>query len=562
MNARYSHPNLALRYLKSYVRDLDYSCIIKEYSLKAQQETIINEIIKENPLAAALSVYIWNVELVKKIIPELKNKAPQITLILGGPEVSYDPEAWIKDFPEADYIICGSGEAGFRSLLENDLKLDGPIIKVQNPEFSQIPFPYEHDDLISLKNRYLYFESSRGCPYKCTYCISSRSEQKLEYRDFNLVKSELDMLMSYGPDYIKFVDRTFNADKAKSRTIWSHILSQYSTSSTSFHFEINPALLSDEDITLLKACPPGLFQFEAGIQSINPETLQAIHRLNSWEKTKPLLEKLIELKTIHIHLDLIAGLPFEGLHEIRKSFNEVYSLGAHHFQLGFLKILKGTEIKAYADSNKYMYALEAPYQVIQTPWLSSEEIKKLEVIAHFIEHLYNSHLFTLTLQNLADEAPSPFDLYQKMAEYFNRSHISSLKGWKESASFLMGFIESIVPEKSLFYKDCIIWDWASTARDYRMPAILQDKIYKESRKKVLTYLSSKIKENGPSQYDNIRITDTLIKKAIIVVHHSNQFKENYALNRDFTLFFTENKNNPSLYNINKTNLHLSMCLDL
>ena len=366
INARYSHPNLALRYLRSSVKDLPYTCIIQECTTKLGPEAITASIVRQKPDAMAFSVYIWNVELIKAILPVIKKDMPDALVIMGGPEVSYNAHDWLRQYSAIDYIIVGSGEAGFRRLLEENMDLPEPVIDIRNPPFREISFPYCDTDFQDLKNRYLYYESSRGCPYQCTYCLSSRMDQKLEYRDPGMVMEELDYLMSNNPDYIKFIDRTFNARPDISRQIWTYIIDNFSEQKTAFHFEINPALMTEQDMAVLKRCRPGLIQFEAGVQSTCDRTLRAIKRYTPWEKVKPVLRELISLAAIHLHVDLIAGLPCEGMEEFKSSFNEIYALGAHHFQLGLLKILPGTEMKEFADRTSYRYSVKAPYTVINS----------------------------------------------------------------------------------------------------------------------------------------------------------------------------------------------------
>ncbi len=342
INARYTHSNLAIRYLRNYVSDLSYQITLEEFTINQPLLDILSKIFKLEPEIIALSVYIWNTEIIRKLLPEVHKLLPECKIILGGPEVSYNPQHWLEEFPFLNFIICGAGEAGFRYLIEKKLLVKEQIIKIQNPAFNEIKFPYTDDDFPGLKDKYIYYEASRGCPFKCSYCLSSRSDQKLELREFNKVKEELEFLLNKKPRIIKFVDRTFNANREFSRNIWQYLIEI--NPDTKFHFEIYPALLEEEDFILLEKCPVDLFQFEIGIQSTNPATLKAIHRPDNWHKTKEKIQKLISIGNIHIHVDLIAGLPYDEFKHIKHSFNDIYALQADHFQLGFLKILPGTEI--------------------------------------------------------------------------------------------------------------------------------------------------------------------------------------------------------------------------
>lgn len=482
INARFSHSNLALYYLRTYTQDLGFNIYIREFVINQDLDEIIDSIINENPDCICLSVYIWNTKLIKSIIPKIKSKKGNPKIILGGPEVSYDPQRWLDDFQEIDHIIIGPGEAGFRRLVESGLTLKEKIIETRNPHFSEIPFPYDNDDFESLKGKNIYYETSRGCPYKCAYCLSSRIDQKLEFKNIEQVKKELDIIIRHQPKIVKFVDRTFNAVRSHYRQIWEYLVSGYSDSGIRFHFEIYPGLLEKEDFDFLITCPEGLFQFEVGIQSTHEETLKAINRKCLWESIEVNVKRLIELKNIHIHLDLIIGLPYEDIIHLKDSFNRIYSLKADHFQLGILKVLKGTRIYNQVAEYEITYSLKAPYTIESNKWLSKDQVKKLIVIAQLIDTIYNTHKFTLTLDSFMNlsrdvSAPlykTPYDLYNDLAEFIITEYFGKrTKVWEENAQRILKFIKTKFPKHEENIFNCLRQDWDGHSKQNFYPKIIR-----------------------------------------------------------------------------------------
>ena len=404
----------------------------------------MDEINTQAPDVLGISVYIWNNVKVRELLSGVRALLPRCIIVLGGPEVSYNADQWLQDHPEIDYIVRGPGEAGLRKLLVSNLSLEEKIISVPNPPFQDIPFPYQDGDFEQFKNRYVYYEASRGCPYRCSYCLSSRRDQSLEYRDGEMVKTELRYLLSKGPGTVKFVDRTFNADRHFAREIWRFLLEN--PSQTMFHFEIFPDLLEEEDFTLLSGVPPGSFQFEIGIQSTNPDTLKEINRPNDWNTVSANIHRLVGQGNIHIHLDLIAGLPCEGLESFISSFNKVYALGGHYIQLGFLKILPGTEMEA----RKHQYGIEhlktPPYTVRETRWLSRENLGILKKVEYALNYLYNSSRFSSTLSLLATQFNSPFEMYLRLADFLNRKDRKRIpRDWPTGARAIMRMVDQHMP---------------------------------------------------------------------------------------------------------------------
>ncbi|MCP4133905.1 MAG: DUF4080 domain-containing protein [bacterium] len=555
INARYTHSNLALYYLKEYASGLEYDITILSFSINRKIDEIIEAIVREmtgqEPGVAAFSVYIWNAEIIKAIIPRIKKACAGIKIILGGPEVSYNASQWIADYGDIDFIITGPGEAGFRHILENNMESADKIISIPNPPFSEIPFPYGDRDFAELKNRYIYYEASRGCPFRCTYCLSSRSDQKPEFRDIDMVKQELLILLKQKPKLVKFVDRTFNTSKSFYREIWELLADNRlkdPAAATGFHFEIYPQLLEDADFEILEKCPPGLFQFEIGIQSACRETLQAIDRPANWGDIKPKIERLLKLKNIHIHVDLIAGLPYEDISRLEYSFNEIYALGAHHFQAGFLKVLPGTKMAEDAGKYKLRYGERATYEIISNKWLSPGEMERFKNMAWLVDSLYNAHIFERTLENLEELFPLPFRFYWELAECIEESQeepglIETLlaeklrnRKWEAFGEIIIGFVREF--KKELYFMDCLRWDWCCLGRSHRYPDFLKSGFTAETKKKGYNFFIQ-LSEKGIIQYNNLRFTQNDLKKSIFFQAQSELFRDRYLPHGEMMIFLPD-----------------------
>jgi len=541
INARYSHSSPALYYLRSYNQDLGYNIQIIEFIINQDLDEIIDSIIKNKPDCICFSVYIWNAELVKSIIPIIKLKKNDCKIILGGPEVSYDPEDWINNFSEIDHIVTGPGEQGFRELLESGINLTQKVITVQNPHFSKIPFPYNDLDFEELKDKkILYYESSRGCPFKCSYCISSRVDQKLEFKDIEQVKNELDLIVRRKPKIVKFIDRTFNAGKSHYIQIWKYLLSNYADTGIRFHFEIYPALLDNSDFDFLSKCPEGLFQFEVGIQSTYNKALESINRKTAWKNIKEKVLKLANLQNIHIHVDLIAGLPYENLKYFENSFNEIYTIKTDHFQLGILKILKGTQIYDQIEQYDIRYSESAPYAIRSNKWLSEPQINKLTVIAQLIDTLYNTHKYSLTLENLEKLYDSPYDLYSDLADFIIADYSGERsKVWEENAARILNFIKSRFPGHEGYFLDCLGWDWCSHTKQKFYPAV----IHQKNKYLVKTGVDffARFAKNEKITYNNIEFTLTEIKQSLFFKPKTDRFIKEYMKGESIALFLHNNK---------------------
>jgi radical SAM superfamily enzyme YgiQ (UPF0313 family) len=450
VNARYTHSNLALYYLRNEIVQYDHDVVLEEYSINQDKLDVIESICLQKPDVVLFSVYIWNSRFMKGILPEIRILLPKACIIMGGPEAGYNASFWLKSISGIDAIIFGAGEKGVRLLAQHGFNCDAVlsmkenvsgqdrVLLMANTMFSEIPSPYRDEDFSRFEHRYMYYESSRGCTFACTYCISSREDQKYEMKSSEQTISELSFILKHKPMTLKFVDRSFNAHPARAREIWK-FCAQY-TAFTNFHFEIHPMFLEEEDYALLRDIPDKAFRFEIGIQSVNDESLQEIHRRVSWKLILPKIRRLVELKNINIHCDLIAGLPFETIDDIATSFNGILSLLPHHLQLGFLKVLPGTVMFEKADEYGMLSLYEPPYQVLQTKWLSHEAMAIVRRIENLVESVYNGGLHFIMEE--ISEYGDMFTLYKKCTNFCIKTGFNLLtRNAEKTKTMLLAFKE-------------------------------------------------------------------------------------------------------------------------
>ncbi len=476
INAKFIHSTLSLYYLKQTLQSFDYNCVILETTINNQLTETLNSIQNIQPYVCCIAVYIWNALYVKKLLPLIHSNLPQCKIILGGPEASYTAKSWLQKYPFIETIVQGPGEKSFEYLAQNHFSINEKILQQPNYHFDEIPFPYSSDDLKNLGNHYVYYESSRGCPYQCSYCISSREDQKLQFKDIQKVYNELDFILQHNVRMVKFVDRTFNCNPPRSRAIFQYLI-EHNNNYTQFHFEIHPDLLYDEDFYILKEAPPHYFQFEIGIQSVQAKTLDAINRKMHWEKAKTNIKKLLDLKNIHIHLDMICGLPYEDMKGTKESFNAIIGLLPHYFQMGFLKILPGTDI----DTKKREYGIEhendPPYTVMKNTWLSREQMQQLHRIERIVDSLYNHHFKTTSLMLSSFIAKDNlFDIYTDIANFFHAHNFTLYaKDWESIARMLLEFFKTHYPEYEQVAIDCLRWDWFVKSHNKWVPPFIRSK---------------------------------------------------------------------------------------
>jgi radical SAM superfamily enzyme YgiQ (UPF0313 family) len=522
INARYVHSNLAILYLKKTVSELPYNTVIAEFSINEKPEKIIRYIKDEQPDIIALSVYIWNSEIIKSILPELKKILPQLKIVCGGPEVSYNAGEWLMLHPEIDYIITGGGESAFRELALSEFNSDEKIISRINLPFADIAFPYSDEEMKRLAGRFIYYESSRGCPFRCSYCLSSRSDQKLDFRRIDQVKDELDFFKFHKPKLVKFVDRTFNSRKEHYRGIWEYVVNNFSAGSTLFHFEIYPDLLDSDDTAFLSTVPAGLFQFEMGIQSLNSETLAAINRSvrkNGWMDN---VNAIADGGNIHLHVDLIAGLPYESYNDFKDSFDTVRGTGAHHFQCGFLKVLPGTEMRERSGEFGLEFSPLPPYQVKRNRWINYDEMQRLEGMADLLEIFYNSGRFTETERYLSDKSGSAFSFYEKLGELYRISSELNCREWGGAAALLLKFAEETGITVKNVLTDYLRWDWCRSMKLHHYPAVISSDYTTEVKRKGYNYIL-KFSEKGIISFHGVQFSQDELRRGIFFKAESDEF---------------------------------------
>ena len=442
-NAKYIHSNLAVYNLKSCSGEYSHNVVIKEYTINQIQDDILKDIYLEQPDVICFSCYIWNISFVKELVPDLKKILPHVDFWAGGPEVSYDAVEFLKKNPAFFGVMVGEGEETFHELAgyyierkpENLKEIRGVVFHDETKvpdivhtgwrelmDLSKVPFAYSN--LTEFKNRIIYYESSRGCPFSCSYCLSS-IDKKLRFRDIELVKKELQFFIDNKVPQVKFVDRTFNCKHDHAMAIWRYI-TEHDNGITNFHFEISADLLREEELALMKTMRPGLIQLEIGVQSTNPQTIKAIRRTMDFEKLKGIVEQIHSFGNIHQHLDLIAGLPYEGYESFHKSFCDVYALRPEQFQLGFLKVLKGSHMMEMTGEYQILYKDREPYEVLSTAWLTYGEILGLKMVESMVEVYYNSGQFKHTLVFLEQYFEDPFRMYEALGRFYEKKGYSEI----------------------------------------------------------------------------------------------------------------------------------------
>ena len=472
-NAKYIHSNLAVYDLQAYASDYADHIVLKEYTINQQKDDIMRDIYLEHPDVVCVSCYIWNLSFVKELMADLIKILPGADFWAGGPEVSYDAEKFLTENSEFKGVMVGEGEETFKELARyyveknpQDLKnmtgicyRDGDQI-IHNGwrqimDLSSIPFIYK--DLSEFKNRIIYYESSRGCPFSCSYCLSS-IDKKLRFRDTETVKKELQFFIDNKVPQVKFVDRTFNCKHDHAMAIWKYI-NEHDNGVTNFHFEISADLLREEELQEMSTMRPGLIQLEIGVQSTNPDTIKAIHRTMDFEKLKGIVDRIHSFGNIHQHLDLIAGLPYEDYDSFRHSFNDVYALKPQQLQLGFLKVLKGSHMMEMCREYGIVYKTQEPYEVLSTKWLDYDHVLKLKTVENMVEVYYNSGQFQNTLEYLENFFQDAFSIYERLGSFYMEKGYGDVSHTRmRRYEILLEFLED-VPEISMDQvKDQMVYD--------------------------------------------------------------------------------------------------------
>lgn len=473
VNAKYIHSNPAVYSLRAYAQAAlgdqpEVGIEIAEYTINQNTENILADIYRHRPDIAAFSCYIWNWNTIQELLPELPKLLPDTKLWLGGPEVSFHAEKILAQYTQLTGIMVGEGEETFTQLvrfyhapkgqLQDIPGLVLPQGRTQPRELtdmSKLPFLYE--DLGKFQNRIIYYESQRGCPFKCAYCLSA-IDKSVRLRDIETVKKELQYFLDHKVSQVKFIDRTFNCNAAHALAIWRYLL-ENDNGVTNFHFEIAADLMTEEELEVLKQMRPGLIQLEIGVQSTNEQTLHAINRYMSLEHLRQVVDKIHSFHNIHQHLDLIAGLPYEDYDSFVTSFNDVYSMRPQQLQLGFLKVLKGSPIEEKAEEYGIVYNSRPPYEVLYSRWIPYDDVLRLKGIEEMVELYYNSCQFTHTLPVLEKEFSSPFALYEALSQYYEeKGYYINTPARAYRYQVLLEFAQQKAPARSELYAQLLTFD--------------------------------------------------------------------------------------------------------
>lgn len=500
INAKYIHSNLAVYSLKASA-GVHKECVeIAEFTINNSADYILKEIYTRKPDVLMFSCYIWNLSMIEEVIREFHKLCPNVPIWLGGPEVSFEVEAFLRNHPEVTGVMMGEGEETFRELCdvyveqkepETDVRLEKKDLenikgiafayiedgerKFQINEWRSImdmsTLPFSYDKMADFSNRIIYYESSRGCPFSCSYCLSS-VDKKLRFRDLELVKEELQFFIDQKVPQIKFVDRTFNCHHEHAMEIWKYI-HEHDNGVTNFHFEVSADLLNEEELCLMSQMRPGLIQLEIGVQSTNEVTIKEIKRTMKLERVKEVVERVKSFGNIHQHLDLIAGLPYEDYDTFRQSFDEIYALQPNQLQMGFLKVLKGSYMFEHTKEYGILYHDNPPYEVLSTNWLSYDEVLKMKRIEEMLEVYYNSGQFEITMKVLGTHFDSAFDMFQKMGDFYEaKGYFGMSHSRMRRCEILMEFLEQE------WQMDEVYGEWYDCVRQ----ALVFDLYYRENCK--------------------------------------------------------------------------------
>lgn len=485
-----------MRYLKAFTKDLDFQGDIKEFSINDRVENILEGIIEEKPDVVAFSCYIWNMEFVNRLAELIKLVDPNIEILYGGPEVSYEGKEFLENH-EGEYVIVGEGEKTFREFVLYKLgegkiedikglnyKRDGKVFEnTKRPEMdmNELVFPYTYEE--DINNKIVYYEASRGCPFKCKYCLSSVMHG-VRFLDVERVKKELKYFMERGLKLVKFVDRTFNCNREYTVELLKYLSEQ--DTETRFHFEVAADLLTEEQIEILNNAPKGRFQLEVGVQTTNNEVLHNINRYITYENIKEKVLKVAAGKNVMQHLDLIAGLPGEDLESFKKSFNDVHDIRPDEIQLGFLKLLKGSSMREEAKKWGIVYSPYAPYEIIRSKDISYEELLLLKKVEAMVDKYYNSCKFNNVVKLFLNIYEKPFDFYYDLAIFFEeKGNFKRSIGNVEYYKILLDFyLEKIGGKDEGLFKEVLKFDYLCFNKKRWLPDFLVRTITKEDEQNI------------------------------------------------------------------------------
>lgn len=498
-NAKYIHSNLAVYDLQAYARQYQQHILLKEYTINQQKDEIMKDLYEEKPDVICFSCYIWNISFVKELAEDLKKVLPSVPFWVGGPEVSFDAEAFLAANPAFDGVMVGEGEETFLELagyyVDHEKSLEqirGIAFRKENQvlhngwreimDLSKVPFPYK--DLQDFDHRIIYYESSRGCPFSCSYCLSS-VDKKLRFRSLDLVRKELQFFLDHKVPQVKFVDRTFNCKHDHAMAIWKYIV-EHDNGVTNFHFEIAADLLREEELELMATMRPGLIQLEIGVQSTNLQTIEAIRRKTDFSRICQIVERIHSFGNIHQHLDLIAGLPYEDYDSFHHSFNDVYALRPQQFQLGFLKVLKGSLMKQMEKEYGIVHKEKEPYEVLSTNWITYEDVLNLKKVENMVEVYYNSGQFENSLKYVETLFPDSFTMYEALGRFYEQKGYDCISHNRlRRYEILLEFIESLKQGDVQKGADVLVLDLYLREKLKSRPSFAKDQ--KAEEKKIWAY---------------------------------------------------------------------------
>ena len=493
INAKYIHSNLAVYSLRAYVPEYREEIQIAEYTINQQVDNILMDLYRKKPDILCFSCYIWNLDYVEQLVREAGKILPGVPIWIGGPEVSYDSPAVLHRLPEVFGVMKGEGEETFRELVHYYMeggsleKIDGITYRgekgqiLENPwrpvmDLSKVPFVYH--DMKDFQNKIVYYETSRGCPFSCSYCLSS-VDKCLRFRDLELVKKELQFFLDEKVPQVKFVDRTFNCKHGHAMEIWRYLI-EHDNGITNFHFEVSADLLNEEELSLISQMRPGLIQLEIGVQSTNARTIREIRRTMKFEEVARIVRQINAYGNVHQHLDLIAGLPYEDYESFRRSFNDVYALAPEQLQLGFLKVLKGSYMEEQKEQYGLVYKSRSPYEVLYTKWLPYSDVLRLKRVEEMVEVYYNSRQFSYTLGALEKAFPDSFSMYEQLGAYYDEEGQTFLSHARVTRyEILYAFAKKIDPEREELYRELLIFDFYLRENAKSRPAFAGEETVKK-----------------------------------------------------------------------------------
>ncbi|MEG0962201.1 MAG: B12-binding domain-containing radical SAM protein [Lachnospiraceae bacterium] len=570
VNAKYIHSNLAVYSLKSYAKEYEPHINLAEYTINHRVEYILQEVYQKKPDVLCLSCYIWNYRYMQELMIELHKLMPKLPIWVGGPEVSYEPEEFLKEYPMVTGVMIGEGEATFLELCQyyvnqfgkSQVKIQslseavefanakkqekeallqisglavrsyaGKVIRTSKREaLSMDELPFCYDNMKDFKNRIIYYETSRGCPFSCSYCLSS-IERGLRFRSMELVKKELLFFLKHEIPQVKFVDRTFNCNHQHAIEIW-RFLKEHDNKITNFHFEISADLLTEEEIVLISSMRPGLIQLEIGVQSTNQPTIQEIHRTMNLSRLEQVVEKVQQAGNIHQHLDLIAGLPLEDFNSFQRSFDEIYRLKPEQLQLGFLKVLKGSYLYEHQKEYSLIYQEYPPYEVMATQWLTYEEVLDIKLVEEMLEVYYNSGQFEMTMKVVELCFQHPFELYWRLGKFYQEQGLLAISHSRiRRSEILLDFMSNCDEMRQELYKETLTFDLYYRENMKTRPKWApQSNTFKEITREFCK--NGKLSHIEPFYYD---MEEILVQKSLTQYPHRNQ-------ECGFYLFSYEEKN--------------------